>query len=84
MTSTQIRRAVPDDLDMLLRSGLQYCVADEHAYDAALARAGPGSLLDSDERGTVWTINGGDGHAVVAWGWSTEIGASGWMSKELS
>lgn len=69
-----VRRAGPDDVDVLLGLVEEYCAADRHVFDAGVARAGLEPLLVDDALGTVWMIDHGDGYAVVTWGWSIEVG----------
>lgn len=78
--STDVRRAQPDDLAILLPLVAEYCAADGHTYDEDVVRAGLEPLLVDDRLGTVWLIDPdrlagtADGYAVVTWGWSVEIG----------
>lgn len=80
--TTVVRRAVPDDLGVLLELVAEYCRADGHRFDAAVARDGIEPLLADDTYGAIWMIgpddrNGAptaDGYIVVTWGWSIEIG----------
>jgi GNAT superfamily N-acetyltransferase len=79
----EVRRARPDDLDVLLGLVEEYCAADDHVFDAAVARAGLEPLLADDALGTVWMIAEDDGYAVVTWGWSIEIGGLDVVLDEL-
>ena len=78
--TTVVRRAIPDDLPVLIELVGEYCEADDHDFDAATARSGLEPLLADDTFGAIWLIdpasNGAtaDGYIVVTWGWSIEIG----------
>jgi GNAT superfamily N-acetyltransferase len=72
--ATVVRRAIPGDLTVLLELVAEYCAADHHEFDEAVARAGLEPLLTDDALGTVWMIDETDGYVVVTWGWSVEIG----------
>lgn len=72
-----VRRAVTDDLDVLVELAAEYCEADGHDFDEATVRAGFGPLLVGDRMGVVLVaeLDGAvDGYGVVTWGWSIEIG----------
>ena len=80
--TTVVRRAVPDDLAVLIELVAEYCQADGHEFDAAVARRGIEPLLADDIYGAVWLIDpnegadhrAADGYIVVTWGWSIEVG----------
>jgi GNAT superfamily N-acetyltransferase len=78
--TTVVRRAVPDDLTVLLDLVAEYCDADDHVFDRQVAQRGLEPLLADDTYGTIWLIDpttdpgGADGYIVVTWGWSIEIG----------
>lgn len=80
--TTVVRRAVPDDLEVLIELVAEYCQADCHRFDATVVRSGLEPLLADDTYGAIWLIdpNEGvdchtaDGYIVVTWGWSIEIG----------
>ncbi len=69
---------MPDDLEILLELVSEYCDADDHVFDATVARNGLGPLLADDTFGAIWMIeptgDSADGYIVVTWGWSIEIG----------
>jgi GNAT superfamily N-acetyltransferase len=69
-----IRRATPADLPTLLDLCAEYCEADGHHFDPAGYEAALRPLLADDTHGVVWLVDGGDGYAVVTWGWSLESG----------
>ncbi len=76
MTAT-VRRATPDDLDIVLALVEEYCTADDHPFDLPVAADGLAPLLTDDEHGVVWLLEVDgrvDGYAAVTWGWSIEIG----------
>jgi GNAT superfamily N-acetyltransferase len=73
----QVRRATPDDLDVLVVLAAEYCASDGHHFDPATVLAGLRPLLADDRLGVVWVADVGgtiDGYAAVTWGWSIEIG----------
>ena len=76
--TTLVRRALPDDLEILLELVSEYCEADGHVFDEAVARRGLEPLLTDDTFGAIWVIDptgdSADGYIVVTWGWSIEIG----------
>ena len=87
--TTAVRRANSGDLAVLLELVAEYCEADHHTFDPAVAHAGLEPLLGDDTYGAIWLIdptepaNGSDGldgqpsadgYIVVTWGWSIEIG----------
>lgn len=82
-----LRRAGPDDLDVLLELNAEYCAADGHRFDAETARGGLMPLLADDRLGGVWLIVVGtdlvDGYVVLAWSWSVEIGGPEAVLDEL-
>lgn len=72
-----IRRAAPDDIDLLVALSREYCEADHHPFDERRIRTAYGPLLTDDRWGHVWLIHDGDdvaGYAVVTWGHSIEGG----------
>ena len=80
--TTVVRRAVPDDLPVLLDMVAEYCEADHHRFDEAVVRDGLTPLLSDDTFGAIWMIDpdaapgsaSAEGYVVVTWGWSIEIG----------
>ena len=77
--TTVVRRANSGDLPVLLELVAEYCEADHHTFDPAVAHAGLEPLLDDDTYGAIWLIDptdraSADGYSVVTWGWSIEIG----------
>ena len=76
--TTVVRRAVPDDLPVLVELVDEYCAADGHVFDETVVRAGLEPLLIDDTYGVIWMIDPApgttDGYVVVTWGWSIEIG----------
>lgn len=78
--TTEVRRAGPDDLPVLLELVAEYCEADGHVFEEQVVAAGLGPLLSDDTYGMVWLIDPvpegvtADGYIVVTWGWSIEIG----------
>jgi GNAT superfamily N-acetyltransferase len=81
-----VRRAVGDDLPVVLGLVGGYCAADGHEFDAATATAGLGPLLDDDAVGVVWLAEDDGaavGYAAVTWGWSIEIGGFEVVLDEL-
>jgi GNAT superfamily N-acetyltransferase len=81
--TTVVRRAVPDDLEVLIGLVAEYCDADGHTFDASVARAGLEPLLADDTLGAVWTIDRTDGYVVATWGWSIEVGGLDVVLDEL-
>ncbi len=87
----KIRLATPTDLPDLLELVAEYCAADNHELDITVATAGLMSLLESDpDRYGVVLIAELDeppgasvGYAVLAWGWSIEIGGREAVLDEL-
>jgi GNAT superfamily N-acetyltransferase len=79
-----VRRAVPDDLPVLLDLVAEYCEADRHRFEEAVVRDGLTPLLSDDTFGVIWMIEPeadaapgsatAEGYVVVTWGWSIEIG----------
>lgn len=80
--TTVVRRAVPDDLAVLVELVAEYCHADDHEFDREVVVRGLAPLLADDTHGAIWLIDpaptpdlgGADGYIVVTWGWSIEIG----------
>ena len=78
--TTVVRRAVPDDLPVLIELVGEYCEADDHDFDERVVRSGLEPLLVDDAYGAIWMIDPdpdgatADGYIVVTWGWSIEIG----------
>ena len=80
--TTVVRRAVPDDLAVLVELVAEYCHADDHQFDREVAVRGLAPLLADDTYGAIWlidpstadTADTADGYIVVTWGWSIEIG----------
>lgn len=79
----RLRRARPDDLDVLLDLAAEYCAHDRHDFDKAVARDGIMPLLADDRWGVIWLIidHATDqptqaplGYVAVTWGWSIEVG----------
>ena len=69
-----IRRAGPDDLDVLVELHRAFCDADTHPFDIGRARAAFAPLLTDDSRGVVWVVDAPQAYAVLTWGWSIEAG----------
>jgi GNAT superfamily N-acetyltransferase len=80
---TDVRRATPDDLDIVLELVAEYCEADQHPFDPMIARAGVEPLLTDDTHGAIWMIDDTDGYVAVTWGWSIEIGGHEVVLDEL-
>jgi GNAT superfamily N-acetyltransferase len=82
-----IRRAVPEDLDLLIEMNGEYCAAEGVSADPARARAGLAPLLEDDTHGSIHMVLGADGtpvgYAVLARSWSVEIGGSEVVLDEL-
>lgn len=84
--SILVRRAVADDLDVLVALAAEYCEADGHDFDESTVRAGFDPLLRDDRHGVVFVAELGDtvdGYGVVTWGWSIEIGGPDVVLDEL-
>jgi GNAT superfamily N-acetyltransferase len=69
-----VRRAGPADLATLVELHRAFCVADDHPFDEARARAAFVPLLVGDDRGVVWIVDEPAAYAVLTWGWSIEAG----------
>lgn len=82
-----LRRAGPDDLDLLLELNAEYCEADGHEFEPDVSRRGLVPLLEHDRHGGVWLIIDCDGivdgYLVLAWSWSIEIGGAEAVLDEL-
>ena len=81
-----VRRATPDDLADLLVLVDEYCAADGHTFDEAIATDGLAPLLADDHLGVVWVLeldSSVDGYAAVTWGWSIEVGGYDVVLDEL-
>jgi GNAT superfamily N-acetyltransferase len=82
-----IRRATPDDLEMLIEMNAQYCAAEQVLADPHRARAGFAPLLADDTHGSVHMVLNplGQvvGYAVLARSWSVEIGGAEVVLDEL-
>jgi GNAT superfamily N-acetyltransferase len=82
-----IRRATPDDLEMLIEMNAQYCAAEQVPADPHRARAGFAPLLADDTHGSVHMVLNplGQvvGYAVLARSWSVEIGGAEVVLDEL-
>jgi GNAT superfamily N-acetyltransferase len=82
-----IRRATPDDLEMLIEMNAQYCAAEQVPADPHRARAGFAPLLADDTQGSVHMVLNplGQvvGYAVLARSWSVEIGGAEVVLDEL-
>lgn len=81
-----IRRAVPGDIDDLLRLGERYCAADGAAWLPQRARAAFEPLLRDDAHGVVLVATVGTstiGYAVLTWGWSIEAGGRESLLDEM-
>lgn len=80
-----VRRAVPGDLERLLRLHAAFCAADGHDYSLDAARRAFVPLLESDDIGMVWVADTpeGDGYLVVTWGWSIESGGRDALLDEV-
>jgi GNAT superfamily N-acetyltransferase len=71
---TEIRQAIPADLDRLVDMHREFCAADDHEFSQERALAGFGPLLDGDRWGVVWIVDDPGAYAVLTWSWSIEIG----------
>ncbi|MPY95012.1 MAG: GNAT family N-acetyltransferase [Acidimicrobiia bacterium] len=75
-----LRRAVPEDLDALVRLVEEFYEVDRYPFDEALVRGALLGLLEGDEHGVAWLVVGPGcadealGYAVVTWGYSIESG----------
>lgn len=86
-----MRRARPDDLDVLVELNAEYSRSDGHVVDPNTARAGFAPLLTDDRHGMVWLVTvahepaepAPDGYAVVTWGWSVEAGGAEAVLDEI-
>lgn len=64
----------------------EYCAADDHEFDPAVAGRGVEPLLADDRHGVILIANvdgADDGYAVVTWGWSIEVGGLDVVLDEL-
>lgn len=81
-----VRRAIPSDLDALVRLGELYCLADEAEWRPERARRGFAGLLTDDTHGVV-LVSEIDvavvGYAVLTWGWSIECGGRESLLDEM-
>ena len=82
-----IRRATPDDIEMLIDMNAEYCAAEQVPADPQRARSGLAPLLADDTHGSVHMVldpaGSVVGYAVVARSWSVEIGGSEVVLDEL-
>lgn len=82
-----LRRATPDDLDLLVQMNAEYCGVEGVPHDPARARAGFAPLLDSDVHGSVWMVHDDhgrvDGYCAIAHSWSVEIGGAEVVLDEI-
>ncbi len=80
-----LRRAGPEDLDVLARMMEAYYAYDGHPFDAALARSALHLLLADDRRGLCWMILADGepvGYAVLTFGFSLEYhGADAFLDE---
>jgi GNAT superfamily N-acetyltransferase len=83
----RLRRAHPQDLEIVLGLIAEFYAVDGHTYDDALLRGALGPLLLDDACGVVWLVRGGDaadaGYAIVTWGYSLESGGRDVLLDEL-
>jgi GNAT superfamily N-acetyltransferase len=86
-SSSVIRRATPDDLEVLIEMNALYCAAEGVASDPQRARAGYTPLLSNDTHGSVHMVLDPSstvvGYAVLARSWSVEIGGAEAVLDEL-
>jgi GNAT superfamily N-acetyltransferase len=82
-----IRRATPDDLEILIEMNAEYCAAEQVPADPHRARAGFAPLLTDDTHGSVHMVldplGQVVGYAVLARSWSVEIGGAEVVLDEL-
>jgi ribosomal protein S18 acetylase RimI-like enzyme len=87
MRDDTVRRARPDDTEVLLDLVAEYCAADDHAFAPDRVRAALAPLLVDDTHGQVWVHLGADGrpdgYLVVTWSWSLESGGAECLIDEL-
>lgn len=70
-----LTRATPDDLPTLLSLVADFCVVDEHPFDARRVHDALLPLLEDDRYGVVWLVGeAACGYVVVTWGYSLESG----------
>lgn len=83
--SVSIRRAEPRDRDVVIELVAEYCLADQHVFDAAATERALGPLLADDRHGMLWTIHTDrlEGYACVTWGYSLEAGGPEALFDEL-
>lgn len=84
--TVDIRRGEPDDLDVVIALVEEYCAADDHPFDPAVARRGLEPLLADDRHGVILLAEDDgvvDGYAAVTWGWSIEVGGLDVVLDEL-
>ncbi len=81
-----IRRGGVDDLGSLLGLAERYSVHDRHTFARDRVKSGLLPLLECDDRGVVWVMEGAQGvagYAVVTWGWSVESGGPDALLDEI-
>jgi len=85
----EVTRAGADDLEVLLELHREFCTADSHPFDEAVAARAFVPLLADDSRGMVWLVRTTDrpdqveGYGVVTWGWSIEAGGAESIFDEM-
>jgi len=77
-------RATRGDLGALLALIREFYAVDNHVFDLARLQAALPPLLESDDRGVVWTLGTpAEGYAVVTWGYSLESGGREALIDEI-
>jgi len=70
---SQIRRAGPGDLALLLELVREFYAVDRHVYREDCLRESIPPLLADDTHGVIWLLGEPvDGYAVITWGYSLE------------
>jgi GNAT superfamily N-acetyltransferase len=78
------RIATPSDLPALLELCREYCIADDHAWNAERTRKALTPLLADDQLGVVWVLGAPPvAYAVVTWGYSIESGGRDALLDEV-
>lgn len=78
-----VRRAGPEDLDLLVELHRRFCAADDHEFDPARAKAAFAPLLADDRHGVVSVVDDPAGYGIVTWGWSIEAGGAEAVLDEI-